>query len=147
MISVVPPKIDWTRLSRQSSQSCRRTAGLCSRRSKRGSLWSARATAFARRDLGGDHAPGDRLAAPQLPEPRRGPNDDAKPATVDIPAINADVDSGELLAAQLPQILAMRDASDGNQVRSCPREPPRGNQYLARGQHAHHDSMSTSGAR
>ena len=23
MISVVPPKLDWTRLSRQSSQSCR----------------------------------------------------------------------------------------------------------------------------
>ena len=25
-ISVVPPKIDWTRLSRQSSQSCQRAA-------------------------------------------------------------------------------------------------------------------------
>jgi hypothetical protein len=41
----------------------------------------------------------------------------------------------------------MRDASDGSQVRSCSREPPRGNPYLGRGQHAHHDSMSTSGAR
>jgi hypothetical protein len=28
-------------------------------------------------------------------------------------------------------------------VRSCPREPPRGNQYLSRGQDAHHNSMST----
>ena len=26
MISVVPPKINWTRLSRQSAQSCRRKA-------------------------------------------------------------------------------------------------------------------------
>jgi hypothetical protein len=147
MISVVPPKIDWTRLSRQSSQSCRRTARLCSRLSRPDSPWSARVAAFARCDLGGDHAPGDRLAAAQLPEPRRGPDDDAEPAAADIPAVNADVDSGELIAAQLPQVLAMRDASDGSQVRSCSREPPRGNQHLGRGQHAHHDSMSTCGAR
>jgi hypothetical protein len=147
MISVVPPKIDWTRLSRQSSQSCRRTAGLCSRRSSSRFLWSARVTAFARCELCGDHAPGDRLAASQLPEPRRGPDDHAEPAAADIPAINADVNAGELIAAQLPQILAMHDASDGSQVRSCSREPPRGNQYLGRGQHAHHDSMNTSGAR
>jgi hypothetical protein len=53
----------------------------------------------------------------------------------------------ELIAAQLPQVLVVHDASDGSQVRSCSREPPRGNQYLGRGQHAHHDSMSTSGAR
>jgi hypothetical protein len=32
----------------------------------------------------------------------------------------------ELIAAQPPQILVMRDASDGSQVRSCSREPPRG---------------------
>ena len=37
---------------------------------KAGSIWSARAAAFARCDLGGDHAPWDRLAAWQLPEPR-----------------------------------------------------------------------------
>jgi hypothetical protein len=53
----------------------------------------------------------------------------------------------ELIAAQPPQVLAMRDASDGSQMRSCSGEPPRGNQDLGRGQHAHHDSMSTSGAR
>jgi hypothetical protein len=40
---------------------------------KAGSIWPARAAAFARCDLGGDHAPGDRLAAWQRPEPRRGP--------------------------------------------------------------------------
>ena len=147
MISVVPPKIDWTRLSRQSSQSCRRAADWCSRRSRPGSIWSARAAAFARCDLGGDHAPGDRLAAWQLPEPRRGPDDDAEPAAADIPAIDADVDSGELIAAQLPQVLVMHDPSHGSQVRSCSREPPRGNQYLGRGQDAHHDSMGTCGAR
>ena len=99
MISVVPPKTDGTRLSRQSSQSCRRTAGLCSRRSRPGSLWSTRVMAFARCDLGGDHAPGDRLAASQLPEPRRGPDDHAEPAAADIPAVDADVDAGELIAA------------------------------------------------
>ena len=74
-------------------------------------------------------------------------DDDAEPAAADIPAAGADVDSGELIAAQLPQILAMRDARDGSQVRSCSREPPRGNQDLGWGQHAHYDSMSTSGAR
>jgi hypothetical protein len=31
-------------------------------------------------------------------------------------------------------------------VRSCSREPPRGDQYLVRGQDAHHDSMGTCGA-
>ena len=38
----------------------------------------------------------------------------------------------------------MHDASDGSQVGSCSREPPRGNQYLGRGQDAHHDSMGTA---
>ncbi len=147
MISVVPPKIDWTWLSRQSSQSRRRAADQCSRRPRPGSICSARAAAFARCDLGGDHAPGDRLAAWQLPEPRRGADDDAEPAAADIPAIDADIDSPELIAAQLPQVLVMHDASDGSQVRSCFREPPRGNQYLGRSQDAHHDSMGTCGAR
>ena len=92
MISVVPPKIDWMRLSRQSSQSCRRAADSCSRRS--GPLWSARAAAFARCDLGGDHAPWDRLAAWQLPGPRGGPDHDTEPAVADIPAADdADVDN------------------------------------------------------
>jgi hypothetical protein len=94
-------------------------------------------------DLGGDHAPGDRLAAWQLPEPRRGPDHYAEPAAADIPAIDADGDSGELIAAQLPQILMMHDLSHGSQVRSCSREPPRGNQDLGRSQDAHHDSMGT----
>jgi len=57
-----------------------------------GSIWSTRAAAFARRDLGGDHPPGDRLAASQLPGPRRGPDDHAEPAAADIPAVDADVD-------------------------------------------------------
>jgi hypothetical protein len=53
---------------------------------------------LARYDLGGDHPPGDRLAAPQLPEAGRGPDDDAEPAAADIPSVGADVDSGELIA-------------------------------------------------
>ena len=60
---------------------------------KPGSIWSARAAAFARCDLGGDHAPGDRLAAWQLSGPRRGPDDHAEPAAADIPAVDADVDA------------------------------------------------------
>ena len=114
---------------------------------KADSIGSARAAAFARCDLGGDQAPGDRLTLPQLPEPRRGPDDDAEPAAADVPSVDADVESGELIAAELPQILAMHDASQGNQMRSRSGEPPRGNQYLGRGQDAHHTSMGTYGAR
>ncbi len=114
---------------------------------KAGSIWSARAAAFARCDLGGDHAPWDRLAAWQLPEPRRGADHYAEPAAADIPAIDADLGSGQLIAAQLPQVLRMHEASHGSQVRPCPREPPRGNQCLGRGQDAHADSMGTCAAR
>jgi len=114
---------------------------------KAGSIWSARAAACARRDLGGDHAPWDRLAAWQLSGPRRCADDDAEPAAADVPAVDADVDSGELIAAQLPQVLVMHDAGDGGQVGSCSREPSRGNQDLGRGQDAHHDSMGTYGVR
>ena len=32
----------------------------------------------------------------------------------------------------------MHDPSHGSQVRSCSGEPPRGNQYLGRGQDTHH---------
>jgi hypothetical protein len=111
------------------------------------SVGSARAPAFTRRDLGGDHPPRDRLTAAQLPGPRRGPDDHAEPAVADIPAAGTDVESGELIAAQLPQVLLSYNASDGSQVRSCSREPPRGNQYLRRGQDAHYHSMGTCGAR
>jgi hypothetical protein len=75
------------------------------------------------------------------------PDDHAEPSAADIPAIDADVDAGELIAAQLRQVLAMHDPSNGSQVRSCSRQPPRGNQYLGRGQDAHHDNMGTCGAR
>ncbi len=134
-------------LSRQSSQSCRRAADWCSRRSRPGSVWSVRAAAVARCDLGGDHAPWDRLAASQRPEPRRGPDDHAEPAAADIPAVDTDVDFGELIAAQVPQVLVMHDAGDGSQVRSCSREPSRSDQYLGRGEDAHDDSMGTCSAR
>jgi hypothetical protein len=108
---------------------------------------SARAAAFAGCDLGGDHAPGDRLTAPQLPEPRRGPDDDAEPAAADVPAVDADVDSGELTATDLPEVLRVHDASESSQVRPCSGQPPRGNPDLGRGQGAHHNSMGTCGAR
>ena len=58
----------------------------------------------------------------------------------------------ELIAAQLPQILGMHDASEGSQVRSCSREPPGGNQTPGPGrsprQHGHmRRSMTTATAR
>jgi hypothetical protein len=54
---------------------------------------------------------------------------------------------GELIAAQLPQILVMHDASHSSQVGARSGEPPRGNQDLGRGQDAHHHSMGTCRAR
>jgi hypothetical protein len=69
---------------------------------KAGCIGSARAAAFARCDLGGDHPPWDRLTASQLPEPRRGPDDHAEPAAADIPPIDAGLDSGQLITAELP---------------------------------------------
>ena len=144
---MVPPKIGWTRLSPQELTIAAESSGLVFRPVKAGFIGSARAAAFARCDLDGDHAPWDRLAAWQLPGPRRGPDDHAEPAAADIPAAGADVDAGELTAAQLPQVLVMHDGSGGRQVGSCSREPPRGDQYLRRGKDAHHNSMGTCGAR
>ena len=101
----------------------------------------------ARCELGSDHLPGDHLAAGQLPGPRRSPDNHAEPAAADIPAISADVDSGELSAAQAPQVLGMHDASNRGQVGPSSRKPPRHNQDLGADQDAHHNSMGTCGAR
>ena len=60
------------------------------------------------------------LARPRCPEPGRGYHDHAEPAAVDIPAVGADVHPGELITAQLPQVLAMRDASHDSQIWPCP---------------------------
>ena len=145
-ISVVPPKIDRTRgAPRAPNRAGKQRTGVPA--SQAGPVWSARAAAFARCKLGGDHPPGDRLAAWQLPGPRCGPDDDAEPAAADVPAVDADFDSGKLLAAQLPQGLGVHDASDGSQMGSCSREPPRGDQDLSRSEDAHHNSMGTCGAR
>ena len=149
MISVwisVPPEQSWTRLSlRTHNRAGKQRTGVPPVTA--GSIGSARAAAFAKCDLGGDHAPGDRLTALQLPEPRCGPDDGAEPAAADIPAVDADVDSGELTATYLPQVLRVHDASESSQMRPCSGQPPRGNQDLSRGQDAHHNSMGTCGAR
>jgi hypothetical protein len=84
---------------------------------------------------------------PQLPEPRRGHDDDAKPAPADISAVATDVDPSERIAAQLPQILVMNDASDGSEMRSRIRELSRRNQHLRRVEDGHYDSMGTCSAR
>jgi hypothetical protein len=42
-------------------------------------------------------------------------------------------------------MLLMHDSGNGNQVGPGSREPTRGNQYLNRGKHAHHDSMGMYG--
>ena len=106
-----------------------------------------RAAAFARCDLGGDYPPRDGLAAPQLAEPRRGPHDHAEPAAADIPAVDTDIESGEFIAAQLPEVLVMHDDSESGEVGSCSGEPLRGNQDLSWSQDAHPDSMGMCSAR
>ena len=53
--------------------------------------------------------------------------------------------TGELITAQLPQMLLVHVAGNGNQVGPGSREPLRGNQYLSLGKHAHHDSMGMCG--
>ena len=72
---------------------------------------------------------------------------DAEPAAVDVPAVDADIDSGELIAAQLPQVLVMHDASGRSKCGRASRGPPSANRDLGRGEDARHDSMGTSGAR
>jgi hypothetical protein len=57
------------------------------------------------------------ITSPQLPEPRCGSNDHAEPEAADIPAVDAGVGSGELIAAHLPQVLVMHD---GSQVARAP---------------------------
>ena len=50
---------------------------------------------LARCELGGDHAPWDRLAAPQFPGPRRSPDE---PAATDVPAVDTDIDPPVILS-------------------------------------------------
>jgi len=110
MISVVPPKIGWTRLSRRDGE--QRTGAPVGR----GGLQLIRASRGVRVGRAGMPSRAwDRLAAPQPPEPGRGRDDHAEPAAADIPAVDADVDTGELIAAQLPQVLG--------DARSQPRQP------------------------
>ena len=77
----------------------RRPSGLVLPPIKAGSIWSARAVAFAWCDRGGNHTAWGRLATSKLPEPRRSPDDHTEPVAADIPPPGADVDTGELIAA------------------------------------------------
>jgi hypothetical protein len=120
---------------------------LVSRRSRPGSIWSVRAAAFARCDLAAITRHG--IVSPRRSSPSRGVAPTATPNQRPriSPAVDTDVESGELIAAQLPLVLLMHDASQSSQAGSCSGEPPRGNQDLSWGQDAHHNSMGTCGAR
>ena len=145
-ISVVQPTIDWKRLSRRSSQSRRRAAAWCSRRSRRapsgqrgprrspGAIWAAITRHW--------------IVSPRRSSPSRGVAPTTTPnqrPRISQPPVRTS--TPELITAQLPQVLVMHDASDRSQVGRCSREPLRGDQYLSRGKDAHHDSMGTCGAR
>jgi len=105
---------------------------LVSRRSRPGSIWSVRAAAFARCDLAAITRHG--IVSPRRSSPSRGVAPTATPnqRTRISPAVDTDVESGELIAAQLPLVLLMHDASQSSQAGSCSGEPPRGNQDLGR---------------
>ena len=120
---------------------------LVSRRSRPGSIWSVRAAAFARCDLAAITRHG--IVSPRRSSPSRGVAPTATPNQRPriSPAVDTDVESGELIEAQLPLVLLMHDASQSSQAGSCSGEPPRGNQGLSWGQDAHHNSMGTCGAR
>ena len=136
-----------TRLSHQSAQSRRKAGHWCSRRSRPGSIWSVRAAAFARCDLAAITRHG--IVSPRRSSPSRGVAPTATPNQRPriSPAVDTDVESGELIEAQLPLVLLMHDASQSSQAGSCSGEPPRGNQGLSWGQNVHHNSMGTCGAR
>jgi hypothetical protein len=55
--------------------------------------------------LRGDNAPWDGDAAAELAEPRRGADDDTKPASANVPAPSRHVNARKLVAAQLPERL------------------------------------------
>jgi len=80
------------------------------------------------------------------PSLRRGCDDDAEPAAAGILAVDLDVDrwAHRDSAATDPPDARFQPRRPGG---SCSREPPRGNQYLSRGKHAHHDSMGTCATR
>jgi hypothetical protein len=144
MISVVPPKIDWTRLSRQNLQSCRRAADSA----PKARLHLVSASRGVRAAQSGRRSPArgsSRRAA--TPPAAAWPRQLRRTSGRGYPSHRRGRQLGQLIAAQLPQILAMHDPSRGSQVRSSSREPPRRNQYLGRGQDAHYDSMDTYGAR
>jgi hypothetical protein len=66
-ISVVPLKVDWTRLSRQGSQSWRRAADWVLLIGQGGLHWVSAGRSGGAVRSGSDRPPGDRLAAPQPP--------------------------------------------------------------------------------
>jgi hypothetical protein len=137
-------RIGWTRLSRQSSRSRRRSAGQCWRRPWPGCIWSARAAAVARVRPGaaitrqgilwpGGNSPGRGVVPASMPDQQ--PQLSQPPVRTSI--------TGELIAAQLPQVLAVHDPSHDSQVRP---QLPRGDQDRAAGADAGGAACSRAGS-
>jgi hypothetical protein len=138
MISVVPPKTGQTRLNRQSQPYA-------------GEHWTSAPRVKAGQHLvSGSHGVQAAQAGPRSPA-RESSRHAATPRAAGWPRPPRRTSgrgypshrcgrrlTGELIAAQLPQVLAMHDPGHGSQVRPRSREPSRGNQDLGRGQHAHH---------
>jgi len=131
MISDVPPKIGWTRLSHQSSHNRggeRRTGvpavqgGLhliSASRGARGAIWAA----ITRHGI----------VSPRGNSPVRGVTPTMTPnqqPRISQPSTRMSTPI-EFIAAQLPQVLVMHGVGDVGQVGSCSGEPSRGNQDRA----------------
>ena len=128
---VVPPKIDWTRLSpRAHHRSGEQRTGVPAGQGGFHRVSAGRGVRAVRsgrrsRAMGSS----GRGAAPQSaawPRRPRRTSDRGYPSRRYGRRLRI-----ELIMAQLPQILVMHDASDGSQVGSCSGEPPHGNQYLS----------------
>jgi hypothetical protein len=131
MTSVVPPKMNCTRLA-VGAHHCigeQRTGvpagqgglhlGRREPRRSRGAIWAA----ITRQGI----------VSPRRNSPSRGVAPTTTPnqrPRMSQPSMRTSMI--ELIAAQLPQVVAMHDASDGSQMGSGSGEPPRGNQDLGR---------------
>jgi len=92
-----------------------------------------------RGDQRGDNAPRDGdAAAAELAEPRRSADDDAEPASADVPAAGGHVNTQELVAAQLGKRLRSGYAGQRDDDGPGRGKPPRRDRPLRRGERVHY---------